>query len=343
MVSVISNKTISLKMLRMSSFLVIGFFPSIILINSSLVLHSFPFVFQYLFLIIIVPIFISSLFTNDQVFLFFRLNIYLGLIFSFLYFLNYYIPTLNSFGARDWSTPYLNGYTRFSFGDFSPNEMGHFLIFILFCVSYLYKSLFDRILIVTLFLPAYIFTLSKTVYIQIISFFYFYIHKSKYYYKVCFFIFFIFLMTCILFPIVLDRLISRLSPNYTNNQIRVNMLKDFLDNIDVTFLSPAYHVPENVNFLISVSNHNYIASFITNFGIFSFSIFIIYSMFFYVRFKNRKVFQIVLPFIILDLISGIFNPMLNSRIIWLPLFLYFSIIIKDVHPLNEKSKCKDFS
>jgi len=105
-----------------------------------------------------------------------------------------------------------------------------------------------------------------------------------------------------------------------SNTIRINQYTNVLNDIFSSILNPGYHSKLNLDSSLSV--HNTFLSWLINFGFLSF-ILLIFFLFasILINLKN-KYFRFVLFFIILDFIVLLFNPIINSRVIWFPLYIY---------------------
>lgn len=306
----------SFNILKLSSIIL---FPSFFLIIFSVnVQDSLQFFIQYIFSIVGIVLFLDAVKYNNQLkFLFWALLTCIVLN-SILFIVGKTLLGLELYFPDKW-----NG--RFALGDLTPNDVGHFLVLGLFFVDVLLIGK-KRFLFYALLFPAYVMTLSKTVWIQICGYFYF--HFKKY---------ILLLILLVVIVIVLSNdavyqtvlsLLGGFSTINESNNIRVEMFYQSVLNLVDTIFWPAYHSVDNISedYQGAVSAHNGVSSYVTNFGLVSFVL--LYLVVIFKSFKNyrSRVFRILLPFIILDLITIIFNPLMNLRILWFPIILYIFLV-----------------
>jgi hypothetical protein len=288
-------------------------FPSIVLLFfSNDKLGSLKFLGQYFFILTFLPLFLNIVL---------KLEDYDFLLKSLLFFLiiasiDYLLFWL---GFKDIVYLKIKSGNRFSLGEMTPNEMGHYFVLMLFLTSILVKKSYKIILIEALAIFTYFLTSSKTVLLQIITFI---IFKKK---MIAINLIFIFVVVLIFkFPESIYSEISLILDDFSisnrSNTIRINQYTNVLNDIFSSILNPGYHSKLNLDSSLSV--HNTFLSWLINFGFLSF-ILLIFFLFasILINLKN-KYFRFVLFFIILDFIVLLFNPIINSRVIWFPLYIY---------------------
>lgn len=289
------------------------FLPPIILINfTSDTSGSLQFFSQYIFLIIVLPLFLESVYKTKQ-YDFFLKSILFGLILNSLLFLLKYFEVVGQMYFPE------NFGFRFTLGEFTPNEMGHFLILMLFLITVFISSRFKTLVEIIGIIP-FVLTLSKTVWVQLSV--YLIVKKTKLM-LTSLILMFLALYSSGYFSVVYEAMIFILqdfSTTTTSNTIRLEMMSNAFSSIPSTILFPGYHSTLNLDTSLSV--HNGVLSYIVNFGLISFILLFLISFHFIFRNIKYRYFRFILFFIFLDFITLIFNPIINSRIVWLPLFIY---------------------
>lgn len=286
---------------------------------------SVRFLSQYVFLIVTVPLFLDFVYRNGQLDFLLK-GLYWGLIVLTVYFLlffggaNEYI-FLGSLISED--NLKLKFGDRFTVGDFTPNEMGHFFVLLIFLIRYYKGSIVG---IITF--PAFILTFSKTVWLQMLAYFFMSLKFNLWRLGGL-----LILISCIILsqPRIVDvaqSILFDFSLETKSNAIRVEMYSDSLINMPYSLMKPAYHSVDNLvdKELNVVSAHNGILSYITNFGIISFLILLIGMVLFVNKAKSSPIFNVIITFAILDLVVLMFNPLINARLLWFPLFLYMFLL-----------------
>lgn len=300
-----------------SFLMLILFVPLVLSFFSNDQVESFKFLSQYLFLIIFIPLFVDFLIKYNHLDIFLKMTFYLLLISSFLYFafILYGEKTILLYFKDD-----LFGY-RFAVEGFTYNEMGHYVLF-LFFINYIY---FKENVIYRLFIPlAYIMTFSKTVWIQIGLYYLKFKLMSFIIFLICLFLIFYFEF----YQTIIDFILFDFSTDSESNQSRIEMLSQAWNNLPNTIFAPAYHSDLNIEsvYVNAISTHNFIFSYFTNFGLVSFLI--LFMGIVYIVFKNIKKygFNYIYIFIILDFLLLMLQPIINARLLWLPLFIYIYFI-----------------
>lgn len=304
--------------------------PSFLLvIFSNNLTDSLSFLLQYLFLIIVVPLFLDSVYRNGHMDFLLK-SLFIGLIVVSFVFLGFYLGFTENFlfsESRELGSHLdskLGFGNRFTIGEFTPNEMGHYFVLLVFLMTFIYASNNFKIIITMLALIPYLLTFSKTVWIQMLV--YFMIVKSSIWRWT---VFSLFLVYVLLFQQeIFNFFINDFSFENTSNTIRLKMYSDSLIYIPYSIIFPAYHSIDNlmIQDINVTSVHNGVLSYITNFGLISFLILLSGVAFYLKSYRKKLNFNFFIAFIILDLIVLMFNPLINSRIIWFPLFLYIFLL-----------------
>lgn len=293
--------------------LLIILLPSIVLINfTSDVASSLSFFIQYMFLIVILPLFLESVYKTKQYDFFLKSLLFALIVNSLLFLLKYFEVVGQMYFPEDFGF-------RFALGEFTPNEMGHYLILMLFLITVFISSRFKTLVELIGIIP-FVLTLSKTVWVQLSV--YLIVKKTKIM-LIAFVLMFLALYFSGYLSVVYETMIfihQDFSPTTTSNTIRLEMMRNAFSSIPSTILFPGYHSTLNLDTSLSV--HNGILSYIVNFGLISFILLVFISSFFIFKNIKNKYFRFILFFIFLDFITLIFNPIINSRIVWLPLFIY---------------------
>jgi hypothetical protein len=288
------------------------FLPPIILINfTSDTSGSLQFFSQYIFLITVLPLFLESVYKTKQ-YDFFLKSLLFALIINSLLFLLKYFELVGQLYFRDY--PF-----RFALGEFGPNEMGHYLILMLFLITVFINSRFKTLVELIGVIP-FVLTLSKTVWVQLSV--YLIVKKTKLM-LIGLILMFLVLYFSGYFSVVyevMNSILQDFSTTTTSNTIRLEMMRNAFSSIPSTILFPGYHSILNLDTSLSV--HNGILSYIVNFGLISFILLFLITFYFISRNIKYRYFRFILFFIFLDFITLIFNPIINSRIVWLPLFIY---------------------
>ncbi len=125
--------------------------PSIILVNfTNNILDSLQFLSQYLFLILILPLFLESIYLTNQYNFFLKTLLFALIINSILFLLKYFEIIGQLYFSENFGI-------RFAIGEFTPNEMGHYLVLMLFLItllgSYRFKIFIEFFSITLLFNP----------------------------------------------------------------------------------------------------------------------------------------------------------------------------------------------
>jgi hypothetical protein len=298
-------------------------FSFLFLIFSNDIYNSLLFVVQYVFIIVMLPLFVDCVLRNNHLNALFYFSYFLFFLFSVFYFYVYF------FASIDWEFFFkAEGDTsfgkRFFLGEFTPNEMGYYFSFFLLCFFYIKKTVSNRLFFLVLLIFPIVFfsfgmTLSKSVWIQML-FSILLFSKKRFLIFVCFFA----IVLGYEYKVFFDSVINDFSANTKSNSIRIQMLYDSLKNLQYSFLTPAYHQAENLvdKSLYVTSVHNVPLSFVTNFGMVSF-LFFVFGVGGFLFFNYRKSNKIFLCFIFIYSIVAMFNPMINARHVWLPLILMF--------------------
>jgi len=289
------------------------FLPSMILINfTNDISGSLKFFSQYLFTIVIIPLFLESLF-RIRLYIFFLKSLLLSLTINSLYFMSMYFFSIKNIYFNE------KFLYRFAIGDFTPNEMGHYFVLMLFLSILLFKNKL-KLLIEPLAAFSYVLTFSKTVWVQIGIFLL--LKRTKLLLVSCIaiitFLYFFGYLHSVFEAISL--ILQDFSSSTQSNQIRIEMFHDAIKSIPESLFSPGYKDLKNLDTSLSV--HNGFVSFIVNFGLLSFLLLFFVSVFYIWKNFHNKFFRFILLFIVIDSIVLVFNPLINSRIVWLPLFLY---------------------
>lgn len=284
---------------------------------------SISFISQYYFTFTVVPLFLNYLFINNHI-VFFIKSCFFGYLFiSFLYVLSFFTSLFDwgsLFAQSDSSGENVGFGFRFYLGEFTPNEMGHYWVLFLTLLFFNFKF-FNRLKVI--FYPfvvtTFLLTLSKTVWLQMLF-------SSLLNTKKRLVIIFLLLLSILysflfhydfLFTVVKDFSIEK-----SSNATRVDMFIDSISYLPYSIIWPAFHLDSNVvlSGVHVTSAHNGFLSYISNFGLVSF----ILIMFFFYVFLLLKLnsSNIILFFLIhIDLLVLIFNPLINARQLWLPLFM----------------------
>jgi len=311
---VVFNKY-SLRIIKQAVFILS---PSLLLIIfSKNIDDSIAFISQYLFSIFGIVVFLDFVKSNKQLKLFLWFLLFVITLNSVLFFVSIlinnqlYFP--DHFGVR------------FALGELTPNDVGHFMVLGLFCMKLLLKKE-KSILLQLLIIPAYVTTLSKTVWITIMAWF-FYSTEWRILFLLIFSGIIVLFMNIDLY-LAAWNIVNDFSSNNHSNSIRINMLYDSISNIINSILYPAYHSIENISseYKSAVSAHNALSSYITNFGFISFILLCVSISLNWVVNMKSPVFKLIIPFILLDLITISLNPLMSLRILWLPLILYIFFI-----------------
>jgi len=304
-------------------FLLAVFSPALFLLPlTSNLEDSVKFLSQYFFLAITLPLFLDILYKNNQL-KFFLSSLFLGLVIVLIFYMAFYLGISEgyffSLNSESQLQPIFGN--RFVIGEFTPNEMGHYFVFLMFLMGYNKKKAVGIVGSIP-----FILTLSKTVWVQILTYSLFF--RYSFFRWVL-----LFLLVAYMFlyqPDLIRYFVGDFSAAAQSNSIRIEMYIDSFINIPNSIIFPAYHSVDNLKTegLNVVSAHNGFLSFITNFGLVSFLILLGVVVLFVASFKHKPQFKMISFFIFLDLITIMFNPLINSRILWLPLFLYIFIIAK---------------
>ena len=314
----ISNFT--LKLILISSLILV---PSLILlIFANDKFESLQFLSQYIFTITILPLFLNII-DQSKNFKFLLKSLLFGLIIVSISFFLFYFKLIDSYYH---SVRFGN---RFAIGEMTPNEMGHYFILTLFLISILIRNRFS-ILLKLFTISSYVFTMSKTLYVQLAFYFFLKVKKTL--------IFLLLIILFIIFPEKVTNLfeeitaiLSDFSPWKINNLTRIQQFLNVISYIPDSIFFPGYHSLSNLNTNLSI--HNGFLSYLINFGFFSFLLLIFFSFFYIAKNLNNTLFKFILFFIFLDLVVLIFNPLINSRLVWFPLYIY----IYSYHWLNKKN------
>ncbi len=142
------------------NILIVIFLPSIVLINfTNDISGSLQFFSQYMFLIIVLPLFLESVYKTEQYNFFLKSLLFALVVNSLLFLLVYFQLVKQLYFAEN------NGF-RFYLGEFTPNEMGHYLILMLFLITLFISSRFKNLIEFLGIIP-FVLTLSKTVWVQL--------------------------------------------------------------------------------------------------------------------------------------------------------------------------------
>lgn len=293
--------------------LIVILLPSIILLNfTNDISGSLQFFSQYLFLIVVLPLFLESVQITKQ-YNFFLKSLLIMLIINSLLFLFIYFGLISSLYFPG------NFGNRFAVGELTPNEMGHYIILMFFLITLFIRSRF-KFFIEFLSIISFILTLSKTVWVQLSV--YLIVKKTKFVLVGILLMFlalyFIGQLSMVYESIIL--ILQDFSTSTTSNGIRMEMMNNTIKSIPSTTFFPGYHSTLNLDTSLSV--HNGILSYIVNFGLISFLLIVLIATFFIFKNIQDKYFRFILFFIFLDFITLLFNPIINSRIVWFPLFTY---------------------
>ncbi|MFY4818027.1 hypothetical protein ACOTWJ_07350 [Aliarcobacter butzleri] len=210
---------------------------------------------------------------------------------------------------------------RFVFGEMSPNEMGHYLILLLFTLNIFVIKKIKYFLFLVSVIP-FVFTFSKTVLLQIIMFFL----LKKLWILILGFIIFYFIIDSEYISLISSIITNELSVENYNNAYRIQAVISAIENIPNSILFPAYRTNDNIDsdYLLAMNAHNVVFYYITNFGLISFILLCFYVTYFISKNLNNKYFWCIFIFIFLDSITIFFNPILNYPLTWFPLYLYIS-------------------
>lgn len=327
--AVVTRKTANL----LKIFLLI-LLPSIFLLAfSENVTASLGFLGQYLFSVVIINVFLDNVNSNEHLKKLLMMMFFALVVNSFLFMYVYLVAGANLY-FPEWGG-------RFSLGEFTPNEMGHYMVFLLFLIN-MFVGPGKNIVLEAVTMIPYVLTLSKTVWVQLSIYL---LLKRTVSLAVLLVVFHVYMFVTDDFVLYtyLDRFISELSFDTTSNSIRVDMARSSLGNLENTIFFPAYHSVDNIRqeFENAVSAHNGVLSYLTNFGLISF-LFLTISFFLFVYMKSSdKRARSIFIFLFIDLVSLLFNPLINSRIVWFPIFLYIFIINNNVfyHEAKKRKVC----
>lgn len=287
------------------------------------IVESGIFIFKYIFISLIIALFINVLILRNHLHFFLKTTFYLLIINSVFYLIVYIYDIDGLYFKTD-----IHG-TSFSINSLTVNEMGHYLV-LMFFINYFYfkDNIFNRLFIIS----AYILTLSKTIWLQILCYFIIFDKKTL------FFIIFLILGSLYYFDIVdfIYNLSLDFGSDVESNRIRIEMINKAFINLPNTIFKPAFHSINNIDKenLIILSAHNLVASYITNFGLLSFLILILVTVYYSVKNIKRKGFNIIYVFIFLDIFGLFFQPLINITIVYLPLFIYIFFIMLNIKRSN---------
>lgn len=303
--------------------------PIILSLLSRSIIDSWTFLSQYLFVIIILPLFVDVI-IRQGLFITFLRYCFFAMVFGggmFFYSLLTQQPLYFKLFWFDKGQYALSGFT--------PNDMGHYMLFSFFAIEYAFKfnSKFNHFFLYALSTPVYFFTNSKTLLLQGGIYLYAFIRKLRFWvmYMMLSIISVLFLFA--FSQQLIYSFFDKMSPGTINNEGRVDMFFSALNYLPYSIFHPAFGSNANIMIesgKIAVGVHNLLASLITNFG---FIFFIIISVYIFIRIKNnlktKKMSRIYL-FIIITMFGLMLNPMMNAAVLWFPLYIYiYSIAFED--------------
>lgn len=305
--------------------------PSVFLLTfSQNIMASLSFLSQYLFTVLIINVFLDNVNSNDHLKKLLAM-LFVALVVNSFLFIYVYSVASTSLYFPEWGR-------RFSLGGFTPNEMGHYMIFLLFLINMFVGGGKKLVLEAVTMIP-YILTLSKTVWVQLSIYL---LLKRTILVAASLVMLHVYMFIADDFVLYryLDKFISELSFDTASNSIRVGMVQSSLDNLANSVFFPAYHSVDNIKqgLKSAVSAHNGVLSYITNFGLISFILLVFSFVFFvYMKWGERRI-RYVFIFLFIDLVSLLFNPLINARIVWFPILLYIFIINNNISCHEEKKR-----
>lgn len=319
---VVSKSTVSI--IKVFSII---FLPSIfLLLFSQNIIASFGFLGQYLFSVLVINVFLDNVNSNNHLRALLLMMLAALVLNSFLFmYVHFYSDA--SLYFPEWGG-------RFSLGGFTPNEMGHYMVLLLFLIN-VFVARRKRLMLEMLTIFPYVLTMSKTVWVQLSI--YLLLKRTVFVIAslVALHIYMLVSGDFILYRYV-GKFVAELDVATTSNSVRMAMVQASLDNLVNTILFPAYHSIDNIKLGLekAVSAHNGFLSYITNFGLISFALLTLSLVFFvYMKWPDKSI-RYVFVFLFLDLVLLLFNPLINARIVWFPMFLYIFII-------NNKVFCRE--
>lgn len=308
-------------------FLYLALFPSLfLLVFSRDVVGGSVFISQYYFTFTILPLFFNYLYVNRHVRFFLMVVFWGGVIVCLMYVLILVHPVFLWSDIFQQSRKVSEGIGfgfRFFLGEFTPNEMGHYFVF--FLLSFISLVSIDsnnkKIFTIPVVLFTFIMTLSKTVWVQILASSTLIKNKTS----ILFFYSLLFFVVVFLFVFYSDFFVffaRDFSTEASSNAKRISMYYDSILYLPYSILWPAFH--SDVNVVLSGVNvtsvHNGFLSYISNFGLISFlMLFLSFYGFLFLNLRRSNFFIFLL--IHIDFIVLAFNPMINARHVWLPLFM----------------------
>ena len=295
--------------------------PSLFLITYSNSINlSLIFISQYLFTAVFLFLFLDRIFVRKKFNIFLRFTIFNMSVVFLVYLFDVKIFGSYKIFSQDWGG-------RFYLTDFTPNDVGHYFLFFMFCCDWIWsKRPGIRYLFYIISIITFIFTKSKTVYLQIVIFFLSKVRKV--YVAISGFVIFLSIVFFIPFS-ELTFFTRDFSADKSSNSIRLDMINNAVDYVYKSIFHPAYYSKVNVDGAhhIAVSSHNIIASYIVNFGFISFTILILLSILFLFVYRKNYYIKYLKYIIFIDIFTLMLNPMLSARVLWFPLSTYIYIII----------------
>lgn len=294
-----------------------------LLVFSNEILGGLAFLSQYFFSFIVIPLFLNFLILNKHLKTFFQMVFFGYIAIASLYI---YTTLLSSYMWSDYFKflgvgDNLYG-ARFFLGELTPNEMGHYFVFFLLSSIYL-KSVSNKssnfyfsspLVYLTFFM-----TMSKTVWLQIVMSLFLISNKIKF--LLLALGVFSFSYAYLFYNDLVIYWLKDFSTGAASNQARIQMALDSIKNLPNTIFYPAYYQVGNLadQSLKVTSAHNGFLSFLTNFGILSFALTMtFFGTFILINIKKSNL--VILSLILIDLVVLTFNPLINARQVWLPLF-----------------------
>lgn len=284
--------------------------------------ESALFIFQLASVIVFLPSFLAVL-IKQKLFDFFLRTILGALIILILVIFASFLNLIVFNNPEFFYVEYGWATLRLRVGNLLPSDLNHYLVLGLFLTSVYIRNNIIKLALDALNIGAYLLTQSKTVLVTLLL----YLLRFK-----------PVLLTIAGVLVVLNfavlteesalvqRVIEFLDDDYGNEDNttthRLGMISATIDNLGKFLYAPLFGVDENLPGASEsriASAHNIFLSIIVNLGIPAFIYYFLFFLYYArkVSIKNRVIFYLVL-----DGVTVFFNPLMTSRITWLPFFVF---------------------
>ena len=286
---------------------------------------SVVFLGQFWFILNALPLFVGALVQAGHLETFLKYFVLLMLVVFLGYFFCLFI-TPTSWGQLLSAVYELEsdfGF-RFTLGEFTPNEMSYYLIFICISLRFLGPGSFSPIILLLTILfggLAFFMTLSKTLFLQILLAACLVLTQRQ-----ILVLFVMLFITAVIWvgqaPDIFWLILKDFSTETSSNSIRLEMLYAGLQYLDYSVFFPTFHAEENI--MVSGSHitsiHNVFLSVFVNFGLITFLLFT--GGFIWISLYNWLGRKLSLGYVWGMLTLTFFvQPLLTARVLWLPVVL----------------------